>query len=204
MNAFIATFAKEEANWRTEVEFANSPSDIPPGKQLSYSPIVGYFTFRPKSWDQLSVLEKEDVMSNPKLKAFLISLRSSSMPQYTNQVRRGLRVSRNVGAESEIPELDEAVRENLPPTPSPAPTPAKAEPKPTPNIKAMSKSELKNMPEPNPTPTAAPAPSPTPKLNVSEPPAPSPTPAQTPAMKNYSIDAEDLVGTPEITIQLQP
>jgi hypothetical protein len=184
MNAFIATFAKEEVDWRSEVEFVNSPSDIPPGKQLGYSNVIGYFTFRPKTWEQLSIAEKERVMDNPKLKAFLISLRSSSMPQYTNQVRRGLRVSRNVGAadheESRI--LRESNPESEPkptPAPSSAPTPTPT-PKPTPNIQADKKDAL-----------------------LTPPPPPAGGFEEIPPVKNFTIDAEDLVGNPDITIQLQ-
>lgn len=192
MNAFIATFAKEEVNWRSEVEFVNSPSDIPPGKQLGYSTVIGYFTFRPKTWDQLPIAEKEEVMNNPKLRAFLISMRSSTMPQYTNQVRRGLRVTRNVGAaaheEASILSESDVEAESRPAAaPSGAPTP-----KPTPNIKPVKKDDLRS---PNLTPTPA-----------ATPPAPKPTPvviAEIPPIKSFTIEAEDLVGNPDITIQLQ-
>jgi hypothetical protein len=190
MNAFIATYAKEEVNWRSEVEFVNSPSEIPPGKQLGYSSVVGYFTFRPKSWDQLSVAEKEEVMGNPKLKAFLISLRSSNMPQYTNQVRRGLRVTRNIGAASpEEARLVEEIEEGSDSLPPAAPTSAPT-PKASPSIRADNKSSLQSTPAPTPTPAPAPTPAP---LLVEE----------AAPVKSFSIDAEDLVGNPDITIQLQ-
>ena len=174
MNAFIATYAKEEINWRSEVEFANSPSDIPPGKQLGYSPIVGYFSFRPKLWEQLTVREKQDVMDSPRLKAFLISLRSSSLPQYTHQVQSGQ-------------EVEEVIESPLPPVPTLAPTPSAPSPTPvpTPSFKPAKKAEKPKeenpksdpKPEPVPVPKATPAQkrSDTPRIDPSG--APEPTPS---------------------------
>ena len=181
MNAFIATYAKEEINWRSEVEFANSPSDIPPGKQLGYSPIVGYFSFRPKLWEQLTVREKQDVMDSPRLKAFLISLRSSSLPQYTHQVQSGQ-------------EVEEVIESPLPPVPTLAPTPSPPSPTPvpTPSFKPAKKAEKpkeenpKSDPKPEPVPVA-------PKVDSKA------TPKATPAQKQSDTPRIDPSGAPEPT-----
>ncbi len=76
LNAFIATFAKDTPAWKTDAVAIADPSNVAPGRQLGYSTVVGYYTFVPKRFDELSDMEKADVYADPRLKPFLVSLRN--------------------------------------------------------------------------------------------------------------------------------
>ncbi len=79
INAFIATYAKEEVAWKKDIRLNETPGQIAPGRQLGQSAIVGYYSFVPKTWDDLSDEEKIAVIKDPRLKAFLISSRQGSL-----------------------------------------------------------------------------------------------------------------------------
>lgn len=76
MNAFLATFAKETPAWKTDIVLTTDSAHVPTGRQLGYSTMVGYYTFLPKTWEQLTDAEKEIVYNDPRLKPFIVSLRN--------------------------------------------------------------------------------------------------------------------------------
>lgn len=79
LNSFIATYAKESRYLKEGVTSITDVSQIPPGAQLGYANSnLGYYYFFPKTWDKLSDPEKEMVMKDPRLKAFIISSRNST------------------------------------------------------------------------------------------------------------------------------
>lgn len=85
LNAFIATFAKDNPAWKTDIVAIADPTNVPPGRQLGYSSVLGYYTFVPKTWSQLSEGEKQSVYTDPRLKAFIVSLRNyNNYPAMTN------------------------------------------------------------------------------------------------------------------------
>jgi hypothetical protein len=77
LNAFLATFAKETPAWKTDITLTSDPHHIPDGRQLGYSAMVGYYTFLPKTWDELTDDEKNAVYQDPRLKSFIVSLRNT-------------------------------------------------------------------------------------------------------------------------------
>jgi hypothetical protein len=79
LNAFLATYAKEEVAWKKDIHLNETPGQIAPGRQLGQSAVVGYYSFVPKVWDDLSDEEKISVIKDPRLKAFLISSRQGSL-----------------------------------------------------------------------------------------------------------------------------
>jgi hypothetical protein len=79
INAFLATYAKEEVAWKKDIHLNETPGQIMPGRQLGQSAVVGYYSFVPKTWDDLSDGEKISVIKDPRLKAFLISSRQGSL-----------------------------------------------------------------------------------------------------------------------------
>jgi hypothetical protein len=79
INAFLATYAKGEVGWKKDVRLNETPGQIAPGRQLGQSAVVGYYSFVPKTWDDLSDEEKASVIKDPRLKAFLISSRQGSL-----------------------------------------------------------------------------------------------------------------------------
>jgi hypothetical protein len=85
LNAFIATFAKDNPAWKTDVVAIADPANCPPGRQLGYSSVLGYYSFLPKTWDQLSDGERQGVYNDSRLKAFIVSLRNANnYPTMTN------------------------------------------------------------------------------------------------------------------------
>jgi hypothetical protein len=79
INAFLATYAKEDVAWKKDIHLNETPGQIAPGRQLGQSAVVGYYSFVPKTWDDLSDEEKISVIKDPRLKAFLISSRQGSL-----------------------------------------------------------------------------------------------------------------------------
>lgn len=76
LNSFIATFAKDNPAWKGDIVAITDPTNVPPGRQLGYSAVLGYYTFLPKTWNQLTDAERNDVYSDSRLKPFLVSLRN--------------------------------------------------------------------------------------------------------------------------------
>jgi hypothetical protein len=79
INAFLATYAKEEVAWKKDIRLNETPGQLAPGRQLGQSAVVGYYSFVPKTWDDLSDEEKISVIKDLRLKAFLISSRQASL-----------------------------------------------------------------------------------------------------------------------------
>lgn len=79
MNAFLAIVAKDHVELQTEIKLINQGDDIPAGFQLGRSALMDDFTFRPKTWKELTPAEKQLVMKDPKLKSFLISMRGARL-----------------------------------------------------------------------------------------------------------------------------
>lgn len=77
LNAFLATFAKENPAWKTDITLTSDPAHLASGRQLGYSAMVGYYSFLPKTWDQLTDTEKNAVYADPRLKSFIVSLRNT-------------------------------------------------------------------------------------------------------------------------------
>lgn len=194
MNAFLATFAKDNINWRHNIVFTNTPEELSAGKQLGFSSLIGYYTYRAKTWDMLNSSEQQEVIESPKLKGFIIALRNpNESPQYANQLNiTGVQSSQspipkreplqNSNVQSnfiELPENNTLPQPQATPEVTPVPTP-RVTPAPTPKA--------------TPTPTPAPTPAPTPKAT------PAPTPQE---IKTYRIEPDDLVGKETISIDLK-
>jgi hypothetical protein len=79
LNAFLATYAKDAVDWKKDIHLNETPGQIAPGRQLGQSAVVGYYSFVPKTWDDLCDEEKVLVIKDPRLKAFLISSRQGSL-----------------------------------------------------------------------------------------------------------------------------
>jgi len=86
LNAFIATFAKDNPGWKTEIVLLEDPRSVPPGKQLGYSKkLKAYYSFRPKFWEELLPEEKANVLHDSRLKSFLVSERNKMIfPSISN------------------------------------------------------------------------------------------------------------------------
>jgi hypothetical protein len=78
LNAFLSTYAKTNLLWKKNIVLTQEPENVPPGFQLGLSKKVGYYFFVPKTWDDLTDAERNDVMNDPRLTAFIVSLRQAT------------------------------------------------------------------------------------------------------------------------------
>lgn len=74
VDAFLATYAKDNITWKKDIVLTSTPREIPAGRQLGLSTRVGYYTFVPKTWCDLTEKERTDLFADPRLKAFIVSL----------------------------------------------------------------------------------------------------------------------------------
>lgn len=75
INAFLATFAASNPAWIAEVELLRDPADLPPGKRLGHSSLLGYYAYRPKTVRELTRRERETLLNDPRLRGFVATLR---------------------------------------------------------------------------------------------------------------------------------
>jgi hypothetical protein len=106
LNAFLATYAKDEIAWKKDIHLNETPGQIAPGRELGQSAIMGYFSFVPKTWDDLTDAQKTDLIKDPRLRAFLISSRLGSLTESSSSTPTVFPI--------------EAAKPS-PPTPNPAP-----------------------------------------------------------------------------------
>ncbi|MDD2765945.1 MAG: hypothetical protein PHE83_18435 [Opitutaceae bacterium] len=76
LDAFIASIAKDHAEYKTDIRLWTSGAAVPPGCQLGRSASLGAYSFRPKTWKELSEAERATLLVHPQLKGFLVSLRN--------------------------------------------------------------------------------------------------------------------------------
>jgi hypothetical protein len=74
LNAFIATIAAETPILKKQ--HARYRENREPGVIVGYSKNLGKYTFRPKTWDDLTEVQQQSIVKDPRLKSFLISMRS--------------------------------------------------------------------------------------------------------------------------------
>jgi hypothetical protein len=74
LNAFISSIAAESPWLKKEI--SRYRADPPAGVQIGYSKNLGKFTYRPKTWDDLTDGQQQSIIRDPRLKSFLISMRS--------------------------------------------------------------------------------------------------------------------------------
>lgn len=85
LNTFIATYAKDNPAWKSNLVLLSDPSAVPAGRQLGYSTMIGYYSFEPKTWEDLTDTQKKEIYEDSRLKPFLVSLRNpSNYPSMSN------------------------------------------------------------------------------------------------------------------------
>jgi len=74
-DAYLARAALERLAYRADLQPGGDPRTVPPGRLLGSSPTLGPFTYRPKTYDELTRAERAALMRDPKLRSFLIATR---------------------------------------------------------------------------------------------------------------------------------
>lgn len=77
-NAYLAQAAMAESSYRTDLQPCTDPLHIPLGRLLGQGPMIGAFTYRPKTYNELSREERESMLHDPKFHAFLIVAREQA------------------------------------------------------------------------------------------------------------------------------
>jgi hypothetical protein len=73
LDAYLAHAALEWPAYRTDLEQGGDPRNVAPGRLLGFSPTLGPFTYRPRTYDKLSPGERAALMHDPRFRAFLIA-----------------------------------------------------------------------------------------------------------------------------------
>jgi len=97
-DAYLARAALERPAYRTDLQPGGEPRTIPPGRLLGSSPTLGPFTYRPRTYDELTRAERAVMMRDPKLRSFLIATRE--------QIDRGAAASEKTPARAPRPRIE--------------------------------------------------------------------------------------------------
>lgn len=76
-NEFIATVAPAEITYRTDIKLGADPEFVPAGRMLGKSSFAGYFTYRPKIYDELTTDQRVNLRRDNRFKAFLVAIRAT-------------------------------------------------------------------------------------------------------------------------------
>ena len=80
--SFINRFSDENPSWKTDVSLnadVANPPDAP--YKLHYNDTLGYYTYRPKQWSELTDYEKFAVENDPRLPHYIKEVYGKATPQ---------------------------------------------------------------------------------------------------------------------------
>jgi len=77
-DAYLAEASRVNPLYRTDLRAGGDPAHVLPGRFLGQSPVLGLFTYRPKSYEELTLGERATLLHDPKFHAFLIASRSQA------------------------------------------------------------------------------------------------------------------------------
>jgi len=74
-NAYLAQAAVKTIAYRADLQPGGDARKIPSGRLFGVSPLLGPFTYRPKTYGELTPAERAALIHDPKFRAFLIAAR---------------------------------------------------------------------------------------------------------------------------------
>ena len=77
-DAYLAEAAPTQPIYRTDLRPGGDDAHVPLGRLLGRGPMIGSFTYRPKTYEELSRLERAAMLHDPKFHAFLIAAREQA------------------------------------------------------------------------------------------------------------------------------
>ncbi len=80
LDAFIAAQAADNAAYRTDLQPGGGPGKVPQGRRLSSGPVLGPFTYRPKTYSELSPALREALLADPRLHSFIAGSEQEKKP----------------------------------------------------------------------------------------------------------------------------
>ena len=77
MDSFLRAYAADKPEWRSDVQpgVASADSEPPEGYQKTHSALSGWYYFRPRTSDSLSVEERRAILRDKRFPAFLAQMR---------------------------------------------------------------------------------------------------------------------------------
>ncbi len=75
-DAYLAQAARTIPEYRADLRAIGPNDSGSPDRLLARGPIVGVFTFRPKTYSDLTRTERADLLRDPRFRAFLVALRT--------------------------------------------------------------------------------------------------------------------------------
>ena len=79
-NAYLAQAARTVTAYRTDLRIGDEPKGPEPGRLAGESAYLGSFTYRPKTYAELSPAERAVLVHDPQFHAFLVALRRPNPP----------------------------------------------------------------------------------------------------------------------------
>lgn len=80
LDAFIAAQAVDNADYRTDLRPGGEPGKVPQGRRLSTGPVLGPFTYRPRTYSELSPALREALLADPRLRSFIAGSEQEKTP----------------------------------------------------------------------------------------------------------------------------
>lgn len=81
LNAYLAQEALTSPEYRADLQPGKGSAEIPAGRFPGCGPFLGPFTYRPKTYGELSPAARAVLLREPKLRAFLVRKRGDPAPQ---------------------------------------------------------------------------------------------------------------------------
>ena len=77
-DAYLAEAALSQPIYRTDLRPGGDAAHVPLGRLLGRGPMIGSFNYRPKTYEELSRMERAAMLHDPKFHAFLIAAREQA------------------------------------------------------------------------------------------------------------------------------
>ncbi len=74
-DAYLAQAARTAPQYRTDLRTSGNSTSKSSDRQLAHGALIGAFTYRPKTYAELSRDERVELLRDPKFRAFLLALR---------------------------------------------------------------------------------------------------------------------------------
>ena len=86
-NKFIERFADGNPAWKKDISLGARPEETPKAPyRLHYDDTLGYYSYRPKTWEDLSDYERFAVQNDPRMPHFVREMTSQGEPKVTAEV----------------------------------------------------------------------------------------------------------------------
>jgi len=79
-DAYLAQASVTTLAYRTDLQRGGDPRRVPAGRRLGVSPTLGPFTYRPRSYRELTAAEQAALLRDPRFQLFAAAIRARIVP----------------------------------------------------------------------------------------------------------------------------